>query len=162
MCCEVERRRGTGRLMTNLLEQMRIGDGSGLAGPAVLRNLYSYFGRRSGVFEAGAGEPRSHQVAHAAPLHEPSSKSSLTPSQLSRSRTATSGRPWTRCALTTWRQGGSSCLTAKGYRPQRSRRSSTSDTMNPNPGQPPDWIDRSNHLRACALSPRRRYQLPRP
>src|SRR5882762_430604 len=47
-------------------------------------------------------------------------------------------------------------------RPQRSRRSSTSDTMNPKPGQPPDWIDRSNHLRACALSPRRRYQLPRP
>ena len=47
-------------------------------------------------------------------------------------------------------------------RPQRSRRSSTSDTMNPNPGQPPDWTDRSNHLRACALSPRTRYQLPRP
>ena len=46
--------------------------------------------------------------------------------------------------------------------PQRSRRSSTSDTMNPNPGQPPDWIDRSNHRRACALSPRTRYQLPRP
>ena len=45
---------------------------------------------------------------------------------------------------------------------QRSRRSSTSDTMNPNAGQPPDWIDRSNHLRACALSPRTRYQFPRP
>jgi len=25
--------------------------------------------------------------------------------------------------------------------------------MNPNPGQPPEWIDRSNHLRACAWSP---------
>jgi drug/metabolite transporter (DMT)-like permease len=46
--------------------------------------------------------------------------------------------------------------------PQRSRRSSTSDTMNPNAGQPPDWIERSNHVRACAVSPRRRYQLPRP
>jgi hypothetical protein len=34
--------------------------------------------------------------------------------------------------------------------------------MNPNPGQPPDWIDRSNHLRACAVSPRTRYQFPRP
>jgi len=38
----------------------------------------------------------------------------------------------------------------------------SSDTINPNPGQPPDWIDRSNHLRACALSPRTSYQLPRP
>ena len=47
-------------------------------------------------------------------------------------------------------------------RPQRSRRSSTSDMMNPIPGQPPDWIERSNHRRACAVSPLRRYQLPRP
>ena len=53
-------------------------------------------------------------------------------------------------------------LKLRDGRPQFSRRSSTSDTMNPNPGQPPDWIDRSNHLRACVLSPRRRYQLPRP
>ena len=45
---------------------------------------------------------------------------------------------------------------------QGSRRSSTSDTMNPNAGQPPDCVDRSNHLRACPLSPRRRYQFPRP
>jgi hypothetical protein len=34
--------------------------------------------------------------------------------------------------------------------------------MNPNAGQPPDWIERSNHVRACAWPPRRRYQLPRP
>ena len=58
-------------------------------------------------------------------------------------------------ARRSWRSDGTG-------RPQRSRRSSTSDTMNPNPGQPPDWTDRSNHLRACALSPRTRYQLPRP
>ena len=57
---------------------------------------------------------------------------------------------------------GLTLLKLRDGRPQRSRRSSTSDTMNPNPGQPPDWIDRSNHLRDCALSPRRRYQFPRP
>jgi hypothetical protein len=45
---------------------------------------------------------------------------------------------------------------------QRRRRSSTSDTMNPNAGQPPDAIDRSNHARACATSPRTRYQFPSP
>ena len=27
---------------------------------------------------------------------------------------------------------------------------------------PPDWTDRSNDVRACAVSPRTRYQLPRP
>ena len=34
--------------------------------------------------------------------------------------------------------------------------------MNPNPGHPPERIDRSNHVRARAVSPRTRYQLPTP
>src|SRR6266513_102413 len=44
----------------------------------------------------------------------------------------------------------------------RSRRSSTSDMMNPNAGQPPDATERSNHARAWAVSPRTRYQVPIP
>jgi hypothetical protein len=32
--------------------------------------------------------------------------------------------------------------------------------MNPNPGQPPDFIERSNHVRALAVSPRTKYQFP--
>src|SRR5438552_6114845 len=48
---------------------------------------------------------------------------------------------------------------AHGY---RNRRSSTSDTMNPNAGQPPERTERSNQARARAVSPRTRYQLPTP
>src|SRR6266702_3407077 len=44
----------------------------------------------------------------------------------------------------------------------RNRRSSTSDRMNPNAGQPPERTERSNQARACAVSPRTRYQLPTP
>src|SRR5205809_3212984 len=44
----------------------------------------------------------------------------------------------------------------------RNRRSSTSDMMNPNAGQPPERTARSNQARACAVSPRTRYQLPTP
>jgi len=66
------------------------------------------------------------------------------------------------CTVYTIVQALASACRARDERPQRSRRSSTSDTMNPKPGQPPDWTDRSNHWRACAVSPRRRCQLPRP
>ena len=44
----------------------------------------------------------------------------------------------------------------------RNRRSSRSDTMNPNAGHPPDRTERSNHSRARVVSPRTRYQLATP
>ena len=44
----------------------------------------------------------------------------------------------------------------------RSFRSSISDTMNPNAGQPPELIARWNQARARDVSPRSRYQLPTP
>jgi len=43
-----------------------------------------------------------------------------------------------------------------------SRRSSTSDMMNPNAGQPPDFTERSKYVFARAVSPRTRYQSPSP
>lgn len=46
--------------------------------------------------------------------------------------------------------------------PHRSRRSSSSDTMNPNAGHPSDRTERSNQARARVVSPRTRYQLPTP
>jgi len=42
------------------------------------------------------------------------------------------------------------------------RRSSASETMNPNPGQPPELTERSNHLRAFTVSPLTRCQFPSP
>lgn len=44
----------------------------------------------------------------------------------------------------------------------RIRRSSTSDMMNPKPGQPPDFTERSKAARAFAVSPFTRYQFPSP
>ena len=43
-----------------------------------------------------------------------------------------------------------------------SRRSSSSDAMNPNAGQPPDFTERWNAARAFVVSPWTMYQLPSP
>lgn len=42
------------------------------------------------------------------------------------------------------------------------RRRSTSEMMNPKAGHPPDFTERSNQVRAFAVSPLTRYQLPTP
>jgi hypothetical protein len=47
-------------------------------------------------------------------------------------------------------------------RPYRSFRSSISDRIKPNAGQPPELIERSNQVRARDVSPLSRYQLPTP
>src|SRR4051812_32395492 len=55
--------------------------------------------------------------------------------------------------------------TRHAQRPRRAprvRRSSISETMKPNAGQPPDATDRSKYSRARAVSPCTRYQLPNP
>ena len=59
-------------------------------------------------------------------------------------------------------QTADSMNAARGSLIYRNRRSSTSDMIKPNAGQPPERTERSNQARARAVSPRTRYQLPTP